>query len=158
MIAVKGIRQLRKADSYDEVWAIVRSLKNPIAGVKQVTALSPSRELFWKYLELERQKQWNAKSFREIYVPQFLAEMASDPENYSAENPRKWLNELYRLDKAGKNICLVCFCEDETLCHRSIVAGLLQGAGCNVQTEIGNDYSAYYTEYLKLRKEKKAND
>ena len=40
MITVTNIRNLNYAD-YDEVWAIVRSLRNP-GRLKQVTELSPS--------------------------------------------------------------------------------------------------------------------
>lgn len=50
MIAVTNIRNINYA-SYDEVWAIVRSIKNP-GRLKQVTELSPSWNLFKKCLAL----------------------------------------------------------------------------------------------------------
>ena len=35
--------------------------------------------------------------------------------------------------------------------HRSILAGLLQGVGCNVKTEHGTDYSIYYKMLMELQ-------
>ena len=136
MITIKSIRNV-KYDEYDEVWAIVRSMKNKSDKIKQVQALSPSLDLFFKYQRLAKAGEWNEQTFRDIYVPQFLHEIKND-EAYA------YLNQLFFADKAGKNICVVCFCPNETMCHRSIIAGLLQGVGCNVQTETGNDYTKYY--------------
>ena len=45
-----------------------------------------------------------------------------------------------------KRICLVCFCDEEGLCHRSIVGGMLQGAGLEVKG-LMRDYSYYYDWY-----------
>ena len=145
MIRISSISNLRKLNSseFDEIWAIVRSLKSPITGVKQVSELSPSTDLFYRYLNLKKTGQWSAESFKNIYVPQFIYEMRRN------DNARNKLNELFLADRAGKNICLLCFCTDETLCHRSIVAGFLQGCGCNVITDAGKDYSRYYQLYLQ---------
>ena len=73
--------------------------------------------------------------FRSIYVPTFLKEM-------SDIGARKKLSELIELDRQGKRICLICFCHDETLCHRSIIVGILQYMGVQVQNVKG-DYSKY---------------
>ena len=128
MITVTNIRNLNYAD-YDEVWAIVRSLKNP-GRMKQVAELSPSWELFKEYLSLRDAGRWNTASFQDIYVPAFLQEMS----NAAA---RRKLAELIASDRQGKHICLACFCLDETLCHRSIIAGILQHSGIQV-IAIGN--------------------
>lgn len=144
MIYVKNIRNA-KYNEHDEVWAIVRSLKSKSPQLKQVTALSPTTNLFFKYRNLVNSGKWNKQAFQDIYVPQFLEELK---ENKDISYP--YLNKLYQLDKEGKNICLVCFCTDETMCHRSIIAGLLQGVGVNVVTETGNDYTKYYTMFEKI--------
>lgn len=47
---------------------------------------------------------------------------------------------------------LACFCGDETLCHRSIVAGLLQGAGADVRLASGADYSRYFEAFRAMEK------
>lgn len=133
MITVTNIRNINYA-AYDEIWAIVRSLKNP-RKMKHVPELSPSWALFKKYLRLRDAGQWNADSFKSVYVPTFLKEMAG------TEAQRK-LSELIELDRQGKRICLACFCRDEALCHRSIIAGILQGRGIQVQG-VNGDYSEY---------------
>ncbi len=140
MITVTEIRNVNYA-AYDETWAIVRSLKNP-GKMRHVPELSPSWALFKKYLRLRDAGQWNADTFKSIYVPTFLKEMAG------MEAQRK-LSELIELDKQGKRICMACFCRDEALCHRSIIAGIVQSAGIQVQGVKG-DYSEYgrYKEIL----------
>lgn len=144
MIAVKRIRDVKYED-YDEVWAVVRSMKNPSPKMKQVQALSPQLDLFFEYRRLAVAGQWNRESFQNIYVPKFLEGMVN-----STEGAADKLNELWQKDKAGLRICLACFCTDEDMCHRSILAGLLQGAGCSVVTETGKDYSGYYAAYRTL--------
>ncbi|WP_155957648.1 hypothetical protein [Eubacterium sp. 14-2] len=56
--------------------------------------------------------------------------------------PQRKISELVELDKQGKRICLVCFCLDETLCHRSIIAGILQCTGIQIQG-VKRNYSKY---------------
>lgn len=142
MITITNIRFVRKGQ-YDETLAIVRSYKSKSDWIFQKEILSPSWDLFKKYRRMAEQGIWGKDTFQNIYVPQFLQEMHSNA-------AKKELNRLYLSDKAGKNIALTCFCPDESLCHRSIIAGLLQGAGCQVQTETGRDYSAYYRQYLAV--------
>jgi uncharacterized protein YeaO (DUF488 family) len=140
MITIANINQINPFD-YDETWAIVRSYKKNIMGIKQVPELSPSSSLFSLYLRLKKEGSWGFNTFQEKYVPTFLKEMCS-------KEARNKLNELYKLDKEGKNICLVCYCPNETLCHRSIIIGLLQGVGCKT---CGKDYSYYYKQYLSIK-------
>lgn len=133
MITISDIRNVNYA-AYDEVWAIVRSLKNP-GKMKHVPELSPSWDLFKKYMRLRDSGKWNADTFRNSYVPIFLKEV-------TCIEARKKLSKLVELDRQGKRICLICFCRDETLCHRSIIAGILQYAGIQVQG-VKRDYSKY---------------
>ena len=69
MITITNIKNINYAD-YDEVWAIVRSLKNP-GKMKHVPELSPSWNLFKKYLNLRDTGKWNAAAFQNVYVPTF---------------------------------------------------------------------------------------
>lgn len=146
MITITNIRNAKNTNP-DEIWAIVRSMKKPSPDIKQVQDLSPSWDLFKTFQTLKEHNHWNHNTFREIYVPEFLSGLI---ENKDKVYPL--LNELWRLDKYGKNICLVCFCTDETMCHRSIIAGLLQGVGCNVTTDTGLDYSMYNEIFKKMEK------
>lgn len=147
MIRITSIRGI-KDDTYDEIWAIVRSMKSQSNTIKQVIALAPSENLFHKYLTLKKEHVWNKQMFDNVYVPQFMSEMFNKISSDA-------LNYLYAQDKMGKKICLVCFCPDEKLCHRSIIAGLLQGTGCNVITDTKTDYSDYYRLWANMQDERR---
>lgn len=135
MITIRHISQI-DYNEYDEVWAIVRSLKYVGAKIRHVPELSPSWNLFKRYRSLHDAGRWNNQTFHDIYVPQFLKEM-------QGKKQRALLNELFA---TKKRICLVCFCTEEELCHRSIIGGLLQGAGLDVKG-LEHDYSYYFDWY-----------
>lgn len=145
MIEIKCINDI-DYEKYDEVWAIVRLMKNKSKKIKQVIELAPSSDLFTFFRKSKKIGLWNERTFQNEYVPKFLEDICKN------QNSKDKLNELYNLDRKGKNICLVCFCPDETMCHRSIVAGLLQGAGCNVKLPSNADYSFYYKQYKRIEK------
>lgn len=109
-----------------------------------MAALSPSEDLFFKYLQMATNGMWNENSFRTVYVPRFLRDIKQSDE------ARQALNMLYQADKHGVDIMLCCFCKDERLCHRSIIAGLLQGVGANVRLASGTDYSGYWKQYKEI--------
>lgn len=136
MVTICQMSEVKYSD-YDEVWAIVRSLKYANPHIRHVPELSPSWGLFKLYLRLRDEGRWNEETFRTLYVPQFLKEMRG-------KEQQQLLNELF---STKKNICLVCFCSEENLCHRSIVGGMLQGAGLEVKGLL-QDYS-YYFEWYK---------
>ena len=140
-----GIERIGRVDvkKYDMNFAIVRSMRREVVGVKQMDVLSPSKELFWAYRDLVKKGMWNENAFKSMYVPRFLQEMQS-------AEARAALNALVKLDRMGKKISLSCFCEVEKDCHRSIVAGLLKGAGCDVRTASGCDYAHYWDMYTSL--------
>lgn len=140
MIHVTNIKNANT--SFNENWAIVRSLKSSSSLLTQVTDLSPSLSLFFKFRNLVAEKNWNEQTFENIYVPEFIAELKAN------DNARKRFEYLYNQDKMGKNIALVCFCTNEELCHRSIIAGILAGSGCNVKTDTNNNYNKYYAMYM----------
>ncbi len=143
MITVRNI--LLNTQGYDEVWAIVRSIKslkdkNP--QMKHVPALSPSYALFNKKKQLLNEGNWNPQTFEQIYVSQFLYEIKQN-----SNETARLLNYLWSADKAGKNIALCTFTDNSGLNDGYVIAGLLQGAGCHVTTDTGKDYSMYFTMY-----------
>ena len=144
MIAIKNIREVRNDGEFDQIWAIVRSMKSKSAFIRQVEELSPSLELFLEYQRLKKAGQWNRAAFETICVPRFLKEMHG-PRAVDA------LNMLYQLSRKDKKIALCCFCPDEALCHRSIVAGLLQGVGADVRLDSGADYSRYFEAWRQIQ-------
>lgn len=143
MIEIMSIRDLVPGN-YDAAYAIVRSMKHQAPGLTQLDVLSPSWDLFKMYRELVDEKSWNKESFAKIYMPHFLFEMRNNPKAIS------WLNRLY-LESKVKKIALCCFCGDESLCHRSIIGGMLQGAGADVKMASGEDYSRYFGLYRAIR-------
>lgn len=141
MITIGNFKDI--SSEYDEIWLIVRSLKNmpyvEDTQVFHVPALSPSSELFQGYLTRKELGAWDGDMFERWYVPQFLKEMHGEVQRAS-------LNKLYNQAKS-RHILLACFCPDEKLCHRSIVCGLLQGVG---SVTSANDYSRYYAMYKEV--------
>lgn len=127
--------------SYDEVWNIMRY---PTKGIALQAAhhpeLAPSERLYRRFLDLKEAGDWGPRAFREIYVPEFIRQMAADRKAGDS------LNYLFRnRAEAGKSILLLCSCADESLCHRSIVAGLLDTEG---------EYYGMYREALAEHREK----
>ena len=144
MIYIRNIRDLCKGNSNQ--WLIVRSANDISEWMIHVPALSPSKNLFFKYLNLKEKGQWGRKAFEEIYVPIFLKDIKSN-----MDNSKNMLNQVYKMDKNGIDITMACFCPFESLCHRCIIAGLLMGVGCNVDVMVkDNDYIKYYEMYKKL--------
>ena len=134
MIYIDNIRKPQAS----EVWAIVRSLKSP-GKMIWVPDLSPTQRLFYQYLKWRDAGLWNEKTFQELYAPQFLKDAKANP------NFEKLIAQLQHADH---DISLICFCTDETLCHRSIVAGILQGLGTDVTAQ--HDYSQYFQMYQNI--------
>lgn len=107
----------------DELWFIVRSagkcmdLIRNSKKCKWIPDLSPQSELFHKYLDL-KQRNWNEQTFQSVFVPTFINNLKCNP---------KGLEYLKLLEQEGfnKHIELICFCDHEELCHRSIIGGIL---------------------------------
>ena len=148
MVKVCDIRYLASHARNESTvaFAIVRSLSRPIDGVTQLDVLSPSKSLFYAYCGWKDAGQWNAAKFQDAYVPRFLSEIRNDKAAHLA------LKDIWERDRNGETVLLGCFCPDEALCHRSIIAGLLTGIGVKVETDTGSDYIGYYRQYRQLPK------
>lgn len=141
MVIITNLSQARSITA-DEKYAIVRSYKHPIPGIEQLKALSPSWDLFKTYRDIYDRGQWNKETFDTIYTPRFLDEMSHDLESITA------IKKIQRLDKLGHTVVLACFCKDEDLCHRSILAGILRGLGVRVKLQSGKTPDTlYYTAW-----------
>ena len=128
-----------------EKWMIVRSPKEIPVDAKHVPALSPSLELFQVYKEARKKGIWDEDFFQKVYVSWFLADLRANQET---------LDLLDYLCRAGKTrdfyLCCYCTKECECICHRSIIAGVLQGRGALV---IGSEYRKYSKMLKKLENE-----
>lgn len=103
----------------DQVWQITRSKKNLAPGALWVPELAPSDALFRRYLT-----EWKGqpgpvwwKQYSEIFLRELQDTML----------PK--LRELWKLEKAGRNIGLTCFCAEYIYCHRFLIAGFLRTKG-----------------------------
>ena len=103
-------------------------------------------QLFTEFLNKKKSGQWNKEMFENWYKPRFLREMCSD---------EKSIAMLQRLKKEGKtkNILCCCYCQDESMCHRSIIRQLLDESkfALVVAGSRGfNDYEVFckYTDYF----------
>ena len=118
-------------DRYDLVWFITRNateVQDFIDTHDNVTVrseLSPQPELFRACRAMIKEGSWDQEAFDRFYVPRFLRELSEHPEGLS-------LLEELKAQSAEKEIALACFCEDERMCHRSIVGGLLLNMGASV--------------------------
>jgi uncharacterized protein YeaO (DUF488 family) len=114
-------------------WVIVRSLRYPVNHAFHVPLLSPPEDLFYDYLKWRRQGQWTQQKFDEVYVPRFLKYLHDDPLVIAK------LNELFKIAQT-QDIRIVCFCDNEAMCHRSIIAGLLRDKNLAVASQVQTVY------------------
>ncbi len=126
---------------YDENLMIVRSADEVPLYAVQVVALSPSKKLFKKYRTAYHSGEFNKNWFDKIYVPQFIKDLSENMEAVSI------LENLCDKSKT-KDIFICCYCEDEKLYHRSIIAGILLGMGADIETN--EEYLKYYKCYSTL--------
>lgn len=139
-------------ERYDEVWFITRDASqvqdflDAHEKVKLRAALSPQPELFRAYRALAEQGRWDQTAFDRFYVPRFLKDLSENPEGLAL------LREL-KERSAQKEIALACFCEDERMCHRSIVGGILRNMGASIDcAEVYGKYKLpSRTDLLKKR-------
>lgn len=127
----------------DEIYGIVRNTKNK-TWLKNIPDLSPSNELYNYYLKEKKNFTWTLDKFKNIYLPWYMKDI---------------LNTKITFDK-NKNIFLGCFCQNETLCHRSILGVYLELLGYSV-VSTSNDMKRFleYKELVKkfLEQEKAAS-
>lgn len=125
---------------YEENWMIVRKPEKLLDFVTHEPLLSPSPLLFQNYREAFHKGCFNQAYFDTIYVPQFLTELS---ENEAALECLSYLTAISR----EKEIVLACYCENESMCHRSIIAGILLGLGADIETD--SAYGRYYDMFVK---------
>lgn len=118
-----------------ENWMIVRSPDILLPYAKHEPQLAPSAELFKEYRKVFHTGTFDSEYFDHIYVPRFLKEMAYNQE------AQKLLMTLCE-ESRKKDYFLGCYCENEKLCHRSLIAGILLGMGALIHTD--PDYIKYF--------------
>jgi uncharacterized protein YeaO (DUF488 family) len=130
--------------NYSEIWNIMRYPVTANISMQLHRELAPSQELYFMFKRLKDMGAWNAKTFRELYVPIYLQEMKDSRE------ARDSLNYLYKRAQ-DSDICVCCTCYDENLCHRSIVQGLVNEALQATGTIIPNFTSKGYYDMFRSK-------
>ena len=145
MITIANINDINPAD-YVEVYICMRSIESltkDITGHKNVfhlPELSPSTELFLWSQKMKKKFRWTETLFKEQYVPWFLKEMQS-------QEARNLLLSMICRSKDGIKIAICCSCPRQSLCHRSILAGLLHCNGGIEGTEVVDIYGEPLVKY-----------
>lgn len=117
--ALSSIRRI----TCGEIWLITRVNKN-IPGVKWVPELAPDRDLYNKYLN-----DWKGKPGQEWW-PEYKKEFELQ---LQSETRLRALREVWSLVNSGQVIALLCYCAEDTYCHRSIVAEFLRNYDVKVE-------------------------
>ncbi len=140
MIGLENYYKLRygSPEAYDEVWVIMRSIKGLPTGFTHVPTLAPSWDLFKSFLRMKEAGLWNQDTFEEYFAPRYIRDLVKD---FTAPSVVKGLLDKAR---AGKNIALVCTCQHESLCHRSILGGIIQGLAPEVELHAEGDYRRFW--------------
>jgi uncharacterized protein YeaO (DUF488 family) len=119
MLFTGSIKDIDKS-KYDEIWIIARKIGNVQTGgnIYHVPQLAPSYDLLNRYLSWRSQGIWNKDQFDTVYIPQFLNEM-------QMPMAQQYLRLLQSKSKE-KDVLICCFCSDESMCHRTLVKGIIE--------------------------------
>lgn len=102
-----------------ELWQIMRAGYD-LPGAIRVEELSPSDQLFQTYLRAWRNK--SPKEWWPLYEQRFQKEMQS-------EEKLKGLRSVYKRLLVGRNVVLICFCDDHRICHRRLIGEFFEPYG-----------------------------
>lgn len=108
-------------------------------GLIHTPQLSPSPALFesfhkrWKYGKFtpEEQRQMDAipdGTWWNLYAPRFLYEMEA------RTDMQKALTRVEELLNQGEDVLFICFCTDETHCHRGMLGDSFRKKGYDVKS------------------------
>lgn len=141
--AITNQEELRQR--YNSVWVVMRE---PPEGMPvrflHVPVLAPTPELLLWFQQHKECIYRNPEMFEEDYAPRYIRELLDS---------QAALNELLLLlssVRKGKRIALVCTCYHEELCHRSILAGILQGVAPDIEMKASRDYIKYWTRLVNM--------
>ena len=103
----------------------VRFAKFNIDGFVLDSRLSPPKELLLECKRLEKEGKWSQEMFDSYYTPNFLRHLKNE-QTYFA------LKEIMDELDSGVDVLFVCYCKNPLICHRSLVAKILESYGYNI--------------------------
>lgn len=86
----------------------------------RVKELSPSDQLFQSYIRSWRTKP--PEKWWPLYEERFMDELKTEEKIYG-------LREVYKKLLLGRNVVLICFCDDHRICHRKLVGEFFKPYG-----------------------------
>ncbi len=95
-----------------------------ISNVETIRALSPSPDLFHTYLD--EWKDRPDKSWWPEYERRFWRELES-------EEKLPALRDVYKRLLRGRDVALICFCNDHRYCHRRLVGEFFEDYGVKAE-------------------------
>ena len=128
-------RNINDIEDYSgkEIWLIMRSVTGnlekiaKLPNVHVVPELAPSEKLYTDFLLWKKKLDWGQEKFDNEYTPRFIYQLSTD---------KKAQLKLLELCKRKDNsIYLCCACEREQMCHRIIIARLLDQWGIPIDVE-----------------------
>lgn len=102
-----------------EIWQIMRA-GHDLSNAIRVTSLSPSDQLFQSYVRSWRHKPQD--EWWPLYEKRFMNEMKTAEKLHG-------LRAVYKRLLMGRNIVLICFCDDHRICHRRLVGEFFEQFG-----------------------------
>lgn len=85
--------------------------------------LAPSKTLFFQMQEKKKQPDYNkAEVFNTFYKPRYLDNITNSELSVVA------LTDMLVTLRKGRDITLLCYCGDTSLCHTSIIKSVLEQA------------------------------
>lgn len=119
-----NVAGLKKTKNSASILAITRA-GYEIQGTEIIRDLSPSEDLFHRYLSEWRNKMDN-KEWWPLYEKQFLTEL-------KMENRIQALREIYKKLLRGQDVVLMCYCKDHRYCHRRLVGEFFKEYGVEAE-------------------------
>lgn len=138
LCSVKDIDKYLELYKFDILLHITRYTKKGVhVGFLHVPQLAPSQSLFsktnnvWKKFKMSQDdakylRNIKSNDWFDLYKRDYLYQIKNDK-----EMQRYIARVMQRLDE-GKNIMMVCYCEDYHRCHRSILGEYIREKGYNV--------------------------
>ena len=91
----------------------------------QLSNTGPNPSLLKEVKSLERDENWNKYTFHSFYLPNYLQSIKSPLSRSEFLQMKNWLDE-------GIDLYYACYCQEEHLCHRSIVKQIFKQRGYSV--------------------------
>lgn len=122
--------QIHKSQEIKDEYALkffgVRLAKFLPNGWVHKNSLTPEKSLLFKVKQLEKDGLWNKDSFQNFYKPNYLKSLKNN------KQAKQEYQEIISHLENGNDVYYACYCRNETICHRSIVADLIHKKGYDI--------------------------